>query len=153
DENAAVEQFRKKIDFKARSTDTFAISFEGTSREEAQQVTARLAELLVGENARLKQDQARSTTEFLDVEKKRGDEDLERAEAERARFVADPPEFAADNAAAGRVGISVRAQQQQQQGAAAAERRSASRRAAGNAAPGGVPANVDPALVAQRAAA
>jgi uncharacterized protein involved in exopolysaccharide biosynthesis len=156
DENAAVEQFRKKIDFKARSTDTFVISFEGTSREEAQEVTARLAELLVEQNAQIKQDQAKTTTEFLDAEKKRSDEELSKAESELAQFVADHPEFAGNDAQTGRVGISVRAQQVTQQGAANdARQREAKRKAslAPNAPGSALPPSVDPALVTARASA
>ncbi|HEY4122767.1 MAG TPA: protein kinase, partial [Byssovorax sp.] len=148
DENAAVEMFRRKIDFKARSTDTFAITFEGTSRDEAQMVTAKLADLIVEENAKLKTDQAKETTHFLDAEKKRSNDELEKAESEVAQFVADHPEFANDNANGSRVGIGVRAQQQEQH-QEAASRTVARRRASPSASAAAVQA-VDPALAAQR---
>ena len=156
DENAAVEMFRRKIDFKARSTDTFAITFEGTSRDQAQIVTAKLADLLVEENAKLKTDQAKETTHFLDAEKKRSNDELEKAESELAQFVADHPEFAGNDAQTGRVGISVKAQQVSQQGAAnEARQREVKRKAAlaPNAPASALPPSVDPALGAAQTAA
>ena len=91
---AAVDQMRKKTEFKARSQDTFAISFEGTTREEAQQVCARMAEILVAENARRLHEDNRSTTEFLQGEKRRADEELERIEREISGFLNEHPQFA-----------------------------------------------------------
>jgi uncharacterized protein involved in exopolysaccharide biosynthesis len=90
----AVDQMRKKTDFKSRSQDTFAISFEGTTKEEAQRVCARMADILVSENAKRLSDDMRSTLEFLDVEKKRADEELERAERDVTEFLNQNPEFA-----------------------------------------------------------
>ncbi|MFT3775136.1 MAG: hypothetical protein QM820_58055 [Minicystis sp.] len=89
----AVDQMRKKADFKSRSQDTFAISFEGTDRDQAQKVCARMAEILIKATAsRLAEDQ-RSTTEFLVVEKRRADEELDRTEREISEFLAAHPEF------------------------------------------------------------
>jgi uncharacterized protein involved in exopolysaccharide biosynthesis len=104
----AVDQFRKQIDFKARSTDTFAISFQGSSPEQALTVTARLADMLVEENAKTRQERVRESTEFFDAEKTRMDEELDRLEKELAQFMADHPEFVTDSA--GRAGAAVRAE-------------------------------------------
>ena len=90
----AVDLMRKKTEFKSRSPDTFAISFEGSTREEAQQVCARMATLLVAEHAKRVKDDVRGTTEFLEAEKKRADDDLERTEKEVSEFLNAHPEFA-----------------------------------------------------------
>jgi uncharacterized protein involved in exopolysaccharide biosynthesis len=90
----AVDIMRKKTEFKSRSQDTFAISFEGTNRDEAQRVCARMADLLVSENAKRLAEENRSTTEFLEVEKRRADEELERIEREISEFLHLHPQFA-----------------------------------------------------------
>ncbi|WP_437735164.1 GumC family protein [Sorangium sp. So ce1335] len=109
----AVDRLRSKITFKARSTDTFAISCEGETREQAQEVTQRLADILVEETTRMRRSQAKLTNEFLDAELKRAEQDVEKAEAELAAFLAEHPEFAAEQATPGgaQAGAAVRAQQ------------------------------------------
>ncbi|EYF03037.1 Hypothetical protein CAP_6300 [Chondromyces apiculatus DSM 436] len=109
----AVDRLRAKIVFRAKSPDTFAISFEGTSRDEAQIVTARLAELLVEETARVKQSQAKITTEFLIAQQKQAEQELEKADKDLTQFLAQHPEFATENVQAGGVqtGASIRAEQ------------------------------------------
>lgn len=93
----AVDRFRNKITFKPRSTETFLIAFEGSTPEEAQQVTAKLADVLIEDMAERKRAAAKRDTEFLESEKKRADEDLYKCEAELAGFIAKHPEFAAEN--------------------------------------------------------
>ncbi|AUX39804.1 protein kinase involved in polysaccharide biosynthesis [Sorangium cellulosum] len=109
----AVDRLRAKIIFKARSTDTFAISAEGETRELAQEVTQRLADILVEETTRMRKTQAQMTNEFLDSELKRAEQDVEKAETELAAFLAEHPEFAAETAAPGgaQSGAAIRAQE------------------------------------------
>ncbi|AUX29247.1 MULTISPECIES: protein kinase [Sorangium] len=109
----AVDRLRMKITFKARSTDTFAISAEGETREQAQEVTQRLADILVEETTRMRRSQAKLTNEFLDAELKRAEQDVEKAETELAAFLAEHPEFAAEQAAPGgaQTGAAIRAQE------------------------------------------
>lgn len=162
----AVDHMRKKTDFKSRSTDTFAISFEGTTREEAQRVCARMAEILVEENAKRLSETNRSTTEFLEVEKKRADEELERVEREISEFLNAHPEFAGSKEG---LGTEVMAQQkmvtEEQKKRAAAARRATGGGGGRRARPApGVPAPVgggadkggpavDPVLIAAKTAA
>jgi uncharacterized protein involved in exopolysaccharide biosynthesis len=110
----AVDRLRGKIVFKSRSTDTFAISYEGETRDQAQEVTQRLADILVEETTRVRRTQAKITTEFLDAEQNRAEADVEKAEGELARFLAEHPEFAAEQVQPGgtQTGASIRAQQQ-----------------------------------------
>ncbi|APR85081.1 Lipopolysaccharide biosynthesis chain length determinant protein [Minicystis rosea] len=89
----AVDQMRKKSDFKSRSQDTFAISFEGTDRDQAQKVCARMAEILIRAVATRTADDNRSASDFLVVEKRRADEELDRTEREISAFLAAHPEF------------------------------------------------------------
>lgn len=107
----AVDKLRSKILFKSRSTDTFAISFEGQTREQAQEVTQRLADILVEETTRVRRTQAKITMEFLETERKRAEQEVETADAELAKFLAEHPEFAAEQASPGgtQAGASIRA--------------------------------------------
>ena len=90
----AVDQMRKKTEFKARSLDTFAIAFEGLDRDQAQKVCARMADLLITENVHRLQEENKGTTEFLEAEKKRAEEELNRVEREMSEFLQAHPEFA-----------------------------------------------------------
>ncbi len=92
----AVAEFRKHVQFKAPGGDTFSIAFEGTAPEQTQRVTARLAELLIEEDARLKSQQAKVTRDFLAVERKRTEKELRDAEQNLAEFMAKHPKFALD---------------------------------------------------------
>ncbi len=94
---AAVDKFRAKITFKPRSTEEFLIAFEGATPEEARDVTARLADILIEDMNERKKARAKTATEFLENEKKRADEDLEKRETELAQFLAGHPEFASEN--------------------------------------------------------
>ncbi|MFO0586424.1 MAG: protein kinase [Polyangiaceae bacterium] len=106
---AAVDRFRTKITFKPRSAETFQIAFEGATAEEAQEVTARLADVLIEDMAERKKAQAKTTTDYLEAEKKRADDDLAKREADLARFMALHPEFAGENNAE-QAGSAVRAE-------------------------------------------
>lgn len=109
----AAERLRSKVTFRTKSPDTFAISFEGTTREEAQVVTARLADLLVEETARVKQSQAKITSEFLIAQQKQAEQELDKAEKDLARFLTEHPEFAQETSQPGgaQAGASIREQQ------------------------------------------
>ena len=108
----AIEEFRKDIQFKARSTDTFAIAFRGPDPEAVQRVTARLAQTLIEENQRLRVEQAKVQTEFLAAEKLRAESELKAKEQGLATFLSEHPEFAMDqNASAS--GVAVRARERE----------------------------------------
>ena len=83
---AAVDRFRTKITFKPRSAETFLISFEGATAEESQEVTARLADVLIEDMGERKKAQAKTTTDYLEAEKKRADDDLAKREMELAQI-------------------------------------------------------------------
>jgi uncharacterized protein involved in exopolysaccharide biosynthesis len=92
----AVVEFRKHVQFRAPGGDTFSIGFEGASPEQAQQVTSRLADALIHEDARLRNQQAKVTRDFLDGERKRTEKTLQDAEQKLAEFMSRNPRFALD---------------------------------------------------------
>jgi uncharacterized protein involved in exopolysaccharide biosynthesis len=91
-----VAEFKKHIQFRAPGGDTFSVAFEGTSAEQAQQVTQSLADTLIHEDTRLKAQQAKVTRDFLDLERKRTEKELQDAEQKLAEFMAKHPRFALD---------------------------------------------------------
>lgn len=96
----AVEELRAATSFKV-TDDIFTISYTGSSPEEAQRVTARLTDVLVDQNARLRSEQAEIARAFLDAEKKRNAAELGAIEGEQLRFLAKHPEFASEQSTIG----------------------------------------------------
>jgi len=89
----AVEEMRKHISFRARDGDTFEISFVGSTPEQAQEVTQRLADCIVKEAENRRTDSAKTLKEFLNTESTRNQVELDKKEAELGSFVAAHPEF------------------------------------------------------------
>ncbi|MEZ4301690.1 MAG: protein kinase [Polyangiaceae bacterium] len=106
---AAVDKFRTKITFKPRSLETFLIAFEGATPEEAQQVTARLADILINDWSERNKAKATKEIEYLEDQRKRADKELNECEADLVRFIAIHPEFAAENNAE-QAGAGIRAE-------------------------------------------
>jgi hypothetical protein len=163
DYEAILAALRPRIDTKPKTPDTFVITFDAPTPDDAQLFTQRLCEVMMDENMKSRQDRAKDSIDFLEAEKKRADDDLGKAEKARTLFMTEHPDFATD----GKDGTTIRAEQK----ANANQRKKAAgnaarvRRAAGaakTAAPG--PANgfgpaapaaarapaVDPVLVAAR---
>lgn len=90
----AIDEMRRDTSFRINEGDTFTIGFIGHSPAEAQRVTARLTELLIEDNARLRSEQIDLAKSFLDAKRKEAEELVRRKEAELARFVAKHPELA-----------------------------------------------------------
>ena len=90
----AVDEMRKHVTFRAREGDTFEIAFESGSRELAQEVTKRLAEVIVQDAATRRAEQAKTLKEFLDAESARNQIELKIKEGELAKFLALHPDFA-----------------------------------------------------------
>jgi protein tyrosine kinase modulator len=92
----AVDELKRHVEFHAPGGDTFTLSFEGDSPEQAERVTARLAELVIDRDANLRQSQATAARDFLAGEKKHAQTRLRDAEQELATFMAEHPRFALD---------------------------------------------------------
>lgn len=93
----AVDEFREDIGFRAPGSDTYTISYEGTSPEQARNVAAALAASLMEEESGLKRAKAVLTRDFLSREKERTEKTLKDAETGLAQFLADHPTFALDS--------------------------------------------------------
>lgn len=89
----AVEEMRKHVTFRAREGDTFEISFVGSTPEQAQEVTRRLAECIVREADNRRSESAKTLKDVLDTERARNQAELKKKENELATFVALHPEF------------------------------------------------------------
>lgn len=90
----AVDEMRKNIGFRAKDGETFGLSYTGIDPDQAQKVTARMAQDLLEEHSRSRLEAAGDTKEFLDVKKRLSDEDLRDKESALATFIAKHPEFA-----------------------------------------------------------
>ena len=157
DYEALIATLRPRIETKPKGADTFAVTFDASSPEEAQQFTQRLCEVMMEENMKSRQDRAKDSIDFLEAEKKRADDDLEKAEKSRTLFMSQHPDFAVD----GKEGTTIRAEQKADATATqrkkiavsiARGRRVAAASGATSPTPGaaaGAPA-VDPVLVAAR---
>jgi polysaccharide biosynthesis transport protein len=93
--DAAVE-LRQHVEFRAPGGDTFAIAFTGSTPSEAQAVTARLAELVIGQDSELRKKRATMMRDFLETERRSTDARLRDAETALASFIAAHPRFALD---------------------------------------------------------
>ncbi len=91
---AAEDEFRKNLTFKISEGDTFHISFIGPTPEQAQQVVARLSQMVIDRDVEMRKEQATITVSFLDAERKRVQDEWQRLEKELAQFIAAHPEFA-----------------------------------------------------------
>ena len=93
----AIEDFREDLSFRAPGGETYTLSYKAKSPEQAQKVTAQLAELLIAEDGKARRAQARLTRDFLAGEAKRTEKELKDAELELAKFMAEHPSIAMDS--------------------------------------------------------
>jgi uncharacterized protein involved in exopolysaccharide biosynthesis len=91
----SVDEMRKHIIFKARDGDTFSISFEGNTPEEAKEATRLLGDCILQEALSRRSDQAKVLKEFLSAEAERNATDLKTKELEFAKFIAAHPVLSA----------------------------------------------------------
>jgi uncharacterized protein involved in exopolysaccharide biosynthesis len=118
----ASEELKKHVEFKAPGGDTFSIAFTGTSARQAQAVTARLADVVIGHDSELRKKQATAVRDFLEAEKKSTEDELKDAELALASFLGAHPRFALDatplaTGAAVRASLGASAQSQPSPGA------------------------------------
>lgn len=93
----AIEDFREDLSFRAPGGETYTLAYKAKSPEQAQKVTAQLAELLIAEDGKARRAQARLTRDFLAGEAKRTEKELKDAELELAKFMAEHPSIAMDS--------------------------------------------------------
>lgn len=108
---AATDLLRKQISFRDSGAGTFKITYIGSSAEEAQQVTARLGELLRLQDEEIRREQALQTKSFLENEKAQAENTLSQSETEIAAFLTKHPEFVKEMASGVQgVGASIKAE-------------------------------------------
>jgi polysaccharide chain length determinant protein (PEP-CTERM system associated) len=87
---------RKRINLAINRSDTFSISFDAETPENARRVTARLAALFIEQNLKVREQQAAGTTSFISAEAERLRKELETQEAQvnkyRAQYWNELPE-------------------------------------------------------------
>jgi polysaccharide chain length determinant protein (PEP-CTERM system associated) len=88
-----VRTFRRKINIvtgrgigRGRPADSFELTFDAESPEKAMQVAGRLSSLFIEENLKVREQQAASTTSFINAEAERLRKDLEIQEAQVNAF-------------------------------------------------------------------
>lgn len=104
-----IEELRQDIKFRINDGDTFVISYTAPQAKLAQAVTAKITDMLIAQNQRLSADQAEIAREFIDVERKRTEDNLRTKETELARFLSKHPEFAAEQSGQSTTGAAIRA--------------------------------------------
>lgn len=105
----AVDRLRSRIDFRSKGGGTFRISYLGPTPKQAQEITGLLAKHLIEWELRLQLESVSITKKFLENEAKRLTSELQQAEREFARFLAEHPEFADEVlVATGAAGASIR---------------------------------------------
>jgi hypothetical protein len=91
----AVEEMRlKHLKFEASGGDTFRISFEEESPQQAQAVAARAAEMLLDVHRSWRTQDVVKAQQFFDAQKRGAEEVLRAREAEFTQFLARHPEMA-----------------------------------------------------------
>jgi capsular polysaccharide biosynthesis protein len=158
DYEGPISTLRAQIETKPKGPDTFTITVSGPTADEAQRLTQRLCDVIIDEGMKSRQERAKDSFDFLQSEKKRADDDLEKAEKARTIFMSEHSEFATDD----KGGATIRAEQKananqtKKVAASAANGRRAAGTAGREAPAAGGPAagpTIDPVLVAARAQA
>jgi uncharacterized protein involved in exopolysaccharide biosynthesis len=94
DRNAAVDEMRRKVTFKARDGSTFLISFDSASPAAAQAATGRLVQTLIEDNARQRSQETEEMRRVLEGERHRLEEDVQARQAAVTQYLALHPEAA-----------------------------------------------------------
>jgi uncharacterized protein involved in exopolysaccharide biosynthesis len=97
----AIDQMRANIVFKVREGDTFLLSYTDKDPETAQKVAARLAQSLIDENSKYRNQQAESTKDYIAQQKKVYQDDLADKRQALFAFMGKHPEFAQELGAGG----------------------------------------------------
>lgn len=89
----AIEEMQQAVSFRARSSDSFVVSFTYDDPDIAQQVTARLAGQMIDEYNRQNLDTANQTRDFLQRELGEANTKVDDASRALATFLAQHPQF------------------------------------------------------------
>ncbi len=111
DYEGVISGLRPKIEAKSKGPGTFAITFDGPTADDAQKITQKLCDVIIEEGMKSRQERAKDSFDYYQSEKKRADDDLEKAEKARTLFMSQHPEFATDD----KGGATIRAEQKANQ--------------------------------------
>jgi Mrp family chromosome partitioning ATPase len=89
----AIEEMQQAVSFRARSSDSFVVSFTYDDPDIAQEVTARLAGQMIDEYNRQNLDTATQTRDFLQREFGEANMKVDEASRALATFLAEHPQF------------------------------------------------------------
>lgn len=90
----AIEEIRKHLKFDSSGGETFRISFEDESPQQAQTVAARTADILLDVHRQWRLQDVVNAQHFFDVQKRVAEDALREREAELGKFVGQHPEMA-----------------------------------------------------------
>jgi uncharacterized protein involved in exopolysaccharide biosynthesis len=107
----AVESLRSAIQFDSHGVNTFRITYSDGEKKRAQQVTARLTDLLIAAETNLRSGAAQRTLAFAEQQKKDADADLYKREQAYSAFLGQHPEFTQADQPNGAEGAAIRASQ------------------------------------------
>ena len=107
----AVESLRSAIQFDSRGVNTFRITYSNGDKKLAQQVTARLTDLLIASETNLRSGSAQRTLAFAEQQKKDADAELYKREQAYSAFLGQHPEFAQVDQPGAAEGAAIRASQ------------------------------------------
>jgi len=94
--DAAVEEMRKQLEFKAKGGDVFYISFLGESKDQAHDVVQHIAETMIEQEALANAEQVTATKDFLEKELDQASKALNFANTAAIQFIEEHPEYAKD---------------------------------------------------------
>jgi hypothetical protein len=106
----AIEEMKKRIEFKSKGGDVFYVAYLGESKEQAYQVTQRLAEALIEDEKVKNAEEVTATKDFLESELETASKALNEAIFNASKFLEKHPEFALDTFNMSAPGASIRAE-------------------------------------------
>lgn len=107
----AADEMRSVIVFASRGANTFRITYSDQDPKRAQKVTAKLTEVLIHAETRLRQESAQDTVDFARKQKNEADEELQKRDRAYSEFLSRHPEFARESTPGGSEGAAIRASQ------------------------------------------
>ncbi|MEM9492887.1 MAG: Wzz/FepE/Etk N-terminal domain-containing protein, partial [Myxococcota bacterium] len=90
--SVAVDELKKLIKFRIRGTGMFHIEYTSQDANEAHEVTKMLTNILIAEDARLREENTEATKKFLRDQKQKYKVELVERQKELYKFLADHPE-------------------------------------------------------------
>lgn len=107
----AIDDLRTGIVFQSRGANTFRITYSDRDPKQAQKTTAKLTQVLIHAETRIRQESAQDTVDFARTQKATADEELAKRDRAYSEFLSKNPEFAREDTPGGSEGAAIRANQ------------------------------------------